>query len=198
VPQLFLGVIGADDWRMSSASTAIKSPGGCKQWSLLGGLSDYLFHFDDAGLDANWQGATKGFAGDVAVNGILASERTSGGVPYSGTIYTNDDDIGVWQDIVDQNPETASSVFGEVDRINGLRTDLLMAFDYIDAMTATSGFENMSSKDLDGLNTLDGVGKTYVINITQDLSNNTPINITGDADDMFIVRWDSDPLVSGY
>ena len=56
----------------------------------LGNLPDYLFFFADAHTDANWQGATKGFVGDVAVDGVEASERTSGGVPYAGTIFTND------------------------------------------------------------------------------------------------------------
>lgn len=53
----------------------------------LGGLANnYLFFFANGSQDANWQGATKGFAGNVLVNGILASERTSGGVPFAGTI----------------------------------------------------------------------------------------------------------------
>jgi len=51
----------------------------------LGNLTNYLLVFTDGSTDANWQGASKGFAGDVAVNGIVAAERTSGTVPFAGT-----------------------------------------------------------------------------------------------------------------
>ncbi len=34
----------------------------------LGDLTDFLLFYSDASGDANWQGATKGFVGDVAVN----------------------------------------------------------------------------------------------------------------------------------
>ena len=59
----------------------------------LGALTNYSFVFTDGSKDANWQGATKGFVGNVAVNGG-ASFRTSGGVPYAGTIYTDGSSIG--------------------------------------------------------------------------------------------------------
>src|SRR3954463_15743169 len=59
----------------------------------LGNLPNYLLAFTDGNVDGivdgNWQGASKGFVGDVAVNGLTASLRTSGTVPYAGTIYTN-------------------------------------------------------------------------------------------------------------
>src|SRR6188474_1440295 len=75
----------------------------------LGALPDHLFFFANGSQDANWQGASKGFVGDVAVNGQLASERTSGSVPYSGTIYTNDTTLGAWQNIVNSNPGQAAA-----------------------------------------------------------------------------------------
>ena len=40
----------------------------------LGNLTDYLLFFSNGSTDANWQGATKGFIGDVAVDGIQADE----------------------------------------------------------------------------------------------------------------------------
>lgn len=105
----------------------------------LGNLTDYLFFFADGSTDANWQGATKGFVGDVAVNGIAAAERTSGGVPYAGTIYTNDSTLSAWQGIVDQNVGQASGSTGETARLAGLATDLTNAFAQINALPATGG-----------------------------------------------------------
>lgn len=198
IDQLILDLFGVNDWNLAADSTSLRSEGCVSNSTLLGGLTDYLFYFDNASNDANWQGATKGFVGDVAVNGIVAKERTSGGVPYRGTIYTNDTTLSGWQGIVDQNPATASSVTQEEIRIGKLRNDLSRAFTEIDLMTATVGFEDVSSKALDGLDTQNGVGETIVINVTSDLSNNKPINITGDADDLFVMRWDEDPSSPGY
>jgi hypothetical protein len=164
----------------------------------LGKLPDYLFFFENASSDANWQGASKGFVGDVAVDGIQASERTSGGVPYGGTIYTNDVTLSAWQDIVDQNdppevdPAQAWGITGETARIAGLETDLINAFTQINALSATPGYTSVSSTSLNGLNTQNGIPETYVINITSGLSFNSQINITGDAADVFILRWDID------
>ena len=195
---LVLNLFGSEDWNMSTQSISVRSEACVSKAALLGGLTDYLFFFENAGIDGNWQGATKGFVGDVAVNGIVANERTSGGVPYHGTIFTNDADIGAWQDIVEQNPSTASSVTQEEIRISKLQDDLLHAFREINAMTVTTGFEDMSSKDLDGLDTQNGVAETIVINVTSDLSNNTPINVTGDAGDLFVMRWDANPATPEY
>lgn len=101
----------------------------------LGNLTDYLLFFADANEDANWQGASKGFAGDVAVDGIQANERTSGFVPYAGTITTNDLTLDAWQDIVDDNPLQATGVTGQVALINDLETDLINAFQQINALS---------------------------------------------------------------
>ena len=65
-----------------------------------GDLPNYLFFFADGSSDANWQGSSKGFIGDVAIDGIQADERSSGTVPYQGTIFTSDSSLGDWQDIV--------------------------------------------------------------------------------------------------
>ena len=79
----------------------------------LGDLPNYLFFFANGSQDANWQGASKGFAGEVAVNGVTAKERTSGNVPFAGTLYTNDSTLGAWQKIVDQNAGQASASTGD-------------------------------------------------------------------------------------
>ncbi|HEY9599839.1 MAG TPA: hypothetical protein V6D33_19430, partial [Cyanophyceae cyanobacterium] len=165
----------------------------------LGRLTDYLFVFTNGSTDANWQGATKGFVGNVAVDGIQASERTSGGVPYAGTIYTNDTSLGAWNNIVTQNSGQASAATGETARISALETDLANAFTQINALSVTAGFDGVSSTSLNGLNTQDGVNKTYVINVTTGFQVSSKINITGDAGDVFILRWDSDKnLSNGY
>lgn len=158
----------------------------------LGNLTDYLLFYSDGSTDANWQGASKGFVGDVAVDGIQASERTSGTVPYAGTIYTNDATLGAWQGIVDDNVGQASGSTGEVALITALESDLVSAFQQINALPATPGYESVSSTSLDGLNTQNGINEVFVINITSGLNFSTKINITGDPGDVFILRWDTD------
>ena len=158
----------------------------------LGNLVEYLLFFSDGSVDANWQGATKGFIGDVAVNGLVASLRTSGSVPYAGTLYTNAPTQGAWQAILDQNPTQASGVTGDTTRISNLTSDLVSAFQQINTLSATPGFENQSSTSLDGLNTQNGVNEVYVINITSGFTVSSQINITGDAGDVYILRWDED------
>ncbi len=164
----------------------------------MGNLTDYLFFFANGSKDANWQGATKGFAGDVAVNGQVAKERTSGGVPFAGTIYTNASSLEGWAKIEEQNtpnkvtPAQAFAVTNQTSRIAGLEADLANAFSQINALTATTGFASASSKDLRGLNTKNGQAQTFVINIVKDLESSEKIEITGDAGDVFILRWDED------
>ena len=151
----------------------------------LGNLTDYLFFFADGSQDANWQGATKGFVGDVAVDGIQADERTSGGVPYAGTIYTNDSTLGAWQNIVNQNSGQAFASTGQTARIASLEADLNAAFAQINALSPTPGYASVSSTSLNGLNKQNGVAETFVINITSGLGFSSKINITGDASDVF-------------
>lgn len=158
----------------------------------LGGLTEHLFVFTNGSQDANWQGATKGFAGDVAVNGLLARERTSGGVSFGGTIYTNDVTLDAWQSIVNQNVGQAFSATDEVARLDDLFASLQSAFAQINALTPTPGFESRSAASLDGLNTQNGIADVLVINITSGLQISSQIYITGDASDAFIMRWDTD------
>lgn len=161
----------------------------------LGDLTDYLFVFVDGRDDANWQGASKGYVGDVAVDGEQANERTSGFVPYAGTIFTNDDTLGSWQDIIDDNPLQASAVTGEDARINDLDGDLINAFQQINGLATNlpPGITApVSSTDLDGLDTTNGTAETFVINIVDGLNFSTKIEITGDPGDVFVLRWDTD------
>ena len=167
----------------------------------LGGLTNYLFFAADGGVDANWQGATKGFAGDVAVDGELARERTSGGVPFAGTLFTNDSSADAWQKIVDQkvNLGQAFSSTNETARISGLKADLNNAFTQINALPVTPGFASRSAQSLNGVNTQNGIKETIVVNVTSGFQVSSKINITGDAGDVFILRWDTDAnFANGY
>lgn len=163
----------------------------------LGDLTNYLFFFADARSDANWQAASKGFVGNVAVDGSQASERTSGTVPYAGTIYTNDSTLSDWQNIVNDNGGQAFASTGNTTLITQLENTLNSAFTQINALSVSANygsfsFNGIASTSLNGLNTTDSICQTFVINITSDLGVSSQINITGDACDVFIMRWDSD------
>lgn len=160
----------------------------------LGALPNYLFFFAEAEDEAKWQGISKGYAGDVAIDGILAEERTSGKVPFAGTIFTNDSTLSDWQDIVDEdmNAGQAFARLTEIARIEGLRAALLDAFDQVDALAATEGFASRSAASLHGLDTRNGHADTTVINVTSGFSISSKIEIAGDADDTFVLRWDED------
>ncbi len=158
----------------------------------LGDLPGYLFVFTNGSNDANWQGATKGFVGNVAVDGLTAKLRTSGGVPYAGTLFTNASTNGSWGNILGQNASQSAGSTNEATRISNLATDLADAFASINAMSVTFGYEAVSSTSLNGLNTMNGVADIIVINITSGLQVSSKINISGDANDLFVLRWDSD------
>lgn len=169
----------------------------------LGDLTDYLVFVADGSNGAGWQGASKGFVGDVAVDGIDANENTSGTVPYAGTIYTNDTTLGAWQDIVDNNAGQASASTGNTALITDLENTLNAAFLTINGLAATSTTtgpaDPVGSGGLNGLNTENGVAETFVIDITGGFSISSFVEITGDPGDVFIFRWDSDAnLSNGY
>lgn len=165
------------------------------RYSDLGNLTDYLFVFTDGSTKANWQGASKGFIGDVAVNGG-ANFTSSGGVPYAGTIYTDGSTLGQWQTKIVNAPVNSGQAFsstGETARLDGLKTDLTNAFTRINALPVTTGFASRSASSLNGLNTKNGLAETFVVNVTSGFSGiSSKINITADVDDFFVLRWDTD------
>jgi hypothetical protein len=164
----------------------------------LGNLTDFLFVILDGRTDANWQGATKGFAGDVAVDGIQAAERTSGGVPYSGTIYTNDNTLGAYQGIVDQNPGQASGSLNKVALLSELEVSFSNALTAINNLPVTTGFNSYNYKNLNGLNTTNGRCDMTVVNIVGGGGSSQSF-VSGDACDIFIFRWDSNEnFLDGY
>lgn len=165
----------------------------------LGNLTDYLFFFSNGSADASWKDAKHGYLGNLALNGITADEHTNGNVPYAGTIYTNDTTLSNWQGIVDDNVGQAFSSLNQTMLITGLTTDLTNAFQQVNALPATPGYENRSSASLNGLNTQNGVSELIVINVTSGFDVSAPINITGDAGDVYVLRWDDDANFSnGY
>jgi hypothetical protein len=94
--------------------------------------------FADGRVDANWQGASKGFAGHVAVDGLQARERTSGNVPFAGTLTTNDRTAGAWQAILDRNAAQAQLRTNQVATIAALENDLVSAIQAINGLEATA------------------------------------------------------------
>ena len=158
----------------------------------LGGLTDHLFVFTDGSIDANWQAASPGYIGDVAVDGLQASERSSGNMVYRGTIYTNAGSLDGWQEIVDNNPGRAQAALNETARLTQLEADLDSAFAQINALTPTGGFASRSSSSLDGATFENGRAETIVINVTSELSFSNYVNIRGDESDLIVMRWDTD------
>lgn len=168
--------------------------------SLVGaGVTNDLFLFTDGRTDANWQGASKGFVGNAVVNGTLAKERTSGSFAFAGTISTNDATLSAWQSIVNNNAGQAFAATGQVALVNQRSAALNAAFSNINALPVTAGYASRSSASLNGLNTQNGVPETIVINVSSGLQVSSQINVTGDAGDLFILRWDTDQnAANGY
>lgn len=163
---------------------------------LLGNLTNYLFVFTDGSIDANWQGASKGFSGNVAVS-ALADQRTSGTVPFAGTIFTNASVLGAWQSIVAHN--TGASAVTSSPIVSALQSDLASAFSAINQLSVSPGYADRSAISLNGLNTTDGVNQQLVINVTSGFHVSSKINICGDAGDVYVLRWDSDKnFTNGY
>ncbi len=196
-----LSLFGVKAWDIDAISVAgsIAAPlENCVQEDLLGNLTDFLFVITDGNSDANWQSSSPGYVGDVAVNGLVARERSSGSFDYIGTIHTNRDQLDRYQRIINNNPSTASVQYNQHGLLDMLEADLEHAIATITDLPVTPGFESRSSSSLNGLDVQDGQGRVYVINVTSGLSSSSPINIYGDEDDLFILRWDTNPSVPGY
>jgi choice-of-anchor A domain-containing protein len=165
----------------------------------LGNLTDNFMVFTDANVDANWQGTSKGFVGDVVIDGIQANERTSGTVPYAGILSTNNSTLSAWQNIVDANAGQAFASLNQTSKVAALTADLESAFTQINSLPATTGYTAINAVTLNGLNTQNNIGETFVINVTTGFTISSQINITGDANDVFILRWDTDAnFADGY
>ena len=115
----------------------------------LGQLTEFVFVFTDGRTLANLQDA-RGYVGDIAVDGEQANEKAEGdakNTDYSGTIFTNDDNLGDWQEIIDfndgappsgANNNNAVASFNNDTLIDDLDADLNSAFTQINALTTTN------------------------------------------------------------
>lgn len=165
----------------------------------LGSLKDFLFVFTDGSTDANWQGASKGFSGNVAINGLQASERTSGNFAFGGKLYSNAASAEGWQNIINNNGAQASFIGNQQGLLNQLHNDLEGAFSEINILEVTGGYDGISPEILNGFNSENNTPETFVFNINDEFTVKTKINIRGDFDDLFIFRWDTDRNFSnGY
>jgi hypothetical protein len=151
----------------------------------LGALTDYLFFFSDASTDAKWIGS-RGFVGDVAINGLVANEGTSGTIPYNGTIFTNAGTQGAWQGILDDNVGQSSGSVNQAALISNLTATFNNAILTINALSPNYSFLDCNS--LNNLNTTNGVPTITVIDMSETQCTAQP-NIFGDSSDVFIIRW---------
>ena len=166
----------------------------------LGNLPNYHFYFADGSGKAKIQSASPGYYGDIAVNGIIANEDSSGSFAYAGTIYTNDvlaNGIGKWQDFVDANsapsvtPSQAFVDYDEVQRISDLNTDFINAWNDLDNRPSTPAYTSLNTLTaLSNHNFQDNNPETIVIDITGDFNPKSHFQIQGDAGDIFVLRWD--------
>lgn len=182
---LFFSVAGFTSVAQTASSCFI---GGINVKNIL----NYHMVFTNGSVDANWQSASKGFIGNVAIDGLQANERTSGSFAYAGTISTNDASLSAWQNIVNNNIGQAFSSLNQTSLLAQLETNLNSVFSQINALPVTPTYNGVPSSSLNGLNTQNGIAQTIVINITSGFTISSQINITGDANDIFILRWDED------
>jgi hypothetical protein len=164
----------------------------------VGAISEYLFVFSDGRSDANWQSSSKGYVGNVAVNGLTAKLRTSGGIAYAGTIFTNAPTLPAWQNIVNNNQTQALASYNQTQRLTDLEAELKARMVEINELEVTPGFESRSATSLAG-DYRERPETRFVINVTSGFGISAKINITGRADQVFILRWDTDANFSnGY
>jgi len=109
-----------------------------------------------------------------------------------------------WGNIVTQNTApnvTTTQAFASYNQtalLTSLETTLNTAFTQINALPATTGYTDRTASSLNGINTQNSVDQLIVINVTDFNAASTKLNITGDAGDIFVIRWDEDLGTGGY
>src|SRR5258705_4598240 len=107
-------------------------------------------------------------------------------------MITNDHSLGAWASVINSNASQSYSSMNETELLSTLETSLENAFSTINSLPVTAGYAAVSSASLNNLNTQNEVGETVVINVTSGFSVSSKIYITGDENDLFILRWDND------
>src|SRR4029450_4039316 len=93
----------------------------------------------------------------------------------------------------------AFASYGQTALVDSRNAELNQAFLQINALTVTPGFESRSATSLNGLDTQNGVSELIVINVTSGFQVTQQVHITGDAGDVYVLRWDTDANFSnGY
>jgi hypothetical protein len=130
----------------------------------------------------------------------VARERTSGTFAYAGTIFTNRSQLQAWRTIVTNstNVSQAAESGNETARLANLEAELKARMVEINGLPVTPGFESRSATSLAGDYSANPATR-FVINVTAGFGISSKINITGRADQVFILRWDTDANFSnGY
>ena len=165
----------------------------------LGGLTRYLFFFEDGTSKAKIAGTSKGFVGDTFSNVPSLKEETSGTVPYTGEIATVRPILTDFQIIVDNNAGQATANDGLTTMATQLISDFDAAVAQIDSLAVDPAYHITTSDpftDVNNLNTQNGISETYIIDVTGgNIVLQNSIFITGDASDVFVWRWNKD---NGY
>ena len=165
----------------------------------LGGLTRYLFFFEDGTSKAKIAGTSKGFVGDTFSNVPSAKEETSGTVPYAGEIVTVHPSLTDFQTIIDNNVGQATGADGQTTMATQLTSDFDAAVAQIDSLAVDPSYHITTSDpstDVNNLNTQNGISETYIIDVTGgDITIQDPISITSDASDIFVWRWNK---ANGY
>ena len=98
-----------------------------------------------------------------------------------------------------QHPGQAFAQYLQVALLNQRKAELNAAFTQINGLAVTPGFESRSAASLNGLNKQNGVSEVIVINVTSGFAVKDQLGITGDAGDVFVLRWDTDAnFANGY
>src|SRR5581483_7056658 len=150
---------------IAAGALVVSVPHANAQGVLAGAVNNFMFVFTQGNTDANWQSASKGYAGNVLVNGTQASERTSGNFPFAGTVVTSSSTLGPWQSIVNQNSSQASASVANSGEVTAIQNALHLVMVSLQLLPATPGFESVSASSLNGLNTSTISGYTPIMNL---------------------------------
>lgn len=174
------------------------SAAGAAVHALLGDLPRYTFAFVNASAKTKWQldctylaAGGGGILGDVAVDSSQGSLVAQGyDVPFAGTLTSNTAGATAWTPhLINNNAGQASESRNQALQLRALAHNWLNAVSRIEGMAVAlpPGILNGKAPTaLDLLNVQNSVAETFVIDVDP-TDVQTPIRITGDASDLFIL-----------